>query len=788
MTQLKAQGRQVEPATSSLTGVIQLGTDLGGSATAVTVPALYNVEKIGSLISLSHSYGAGTTQTDSGTSNVYQESYFAKLQSILGVHEQNTLNLGQAGSRMVAPTNIITSNAFGGWAGALQFILPNNNQNVNAATDTVISDPVVAVNGAGIIVHGVNDFSTTFDTTSADNTVRATNNNNAASHAYRTVISRMRAGVVYGSYTSAGTITWDSTLAFSAGSNVASVTQNTGSAYKTVGANAATFTITVPKNFTGGTVAVCLIGQANGVTHLTGNLASSGGITVAVAANSDFPSSGTLLIKIGSEEMLVTAGLGSNNWTVTAGNRGLNGTSAAAHSTNDVVFVATDAHKITWSGTATGATGSTFVSGQGTGNSPIGIVKRFALTSADAGLTIIGTVGGIVTGDTSAAVNFDSWWIESSTPPPVVLTNLHDFNYGNAVASTQSFISAFNTAISNVVAEFTDGWVKIADVYTPFYNRNGTLGTAMNNTDVTSTGITFTSNSSTFTPTVGMNMTFGKLSGEICTVTAVSGAHPTWTLSLLRGQGGTAKSTHSSTNWMGACDWMHTDMVHLNVRGHAVYAEIIYNTLKAMPVASTYQITENQGNWSQYSQAFAMGIMDSNWLVPQTQVNYAAGTVTQSKETAFPIYIPKTCILVGLNTIPQASSSATIRYGIYLPDATHSRPGRLLQDFGAFAYVAQTVFTTTGLYQVLRPGWYWLGATQQATAVSMSVFAASRWGGVLLGSTSAPTGTNSNGINGYLRTGISGALSDWSTYTEITGAGTSGLMVMGYQLRSIHFA
>jgi hypothetical protein len=54
----------------------------------------------------------------------------------------------------------------------------------------------------------------------------------------------------------------------------------------------------------------------------------SGGTTLAVAANSKFPSSGSFKINVESERMLVTAGGGTNSWTVT---RGIDGTTAVAH-------------------------------------------------------------------------------------------------------------------------------------------------------------------------------------------------------------------------------------------------------------------------------------------------------------------------------------------------------------------------------------------------------------------------------------------------------------------------
>lgn len=64
-------------------------------------------------------------------------------------------------------------------------------------------------------------------------------------------------------------------------------------------------------------------------TTMNGNLNAGAGFnTVAIASPAGFPASGRYLIRIDSEEMLVTAGHGTNSWTVV---RGVNGTSAVAH-------------------------------------------------------------------------------------------------------------------------------------------------------------------------------------------------------------------------------------------------------------------------------------------------------------------------------------------------------------------------------------------------------------------------------------------------------------------------
>ena len=208
---------------------------------------------IGALQVIGHSFSAGTTQVDSGTSNIYQESMIARLQGMLGIHSDNVLHLGKSGSTLGGFS--LSGAPYGGVPGALQYILPNNSAAINAAADSVVTDPVVAVGGAGIIVHGVNDLGAWFNTTVADNDVRATFNAAAAKNSYRTIISRMRAGVVFCSAYVNGALSWTgSNVGFTGTwSDFYNPTGGTsiGSKYTTTTGDVVT--ITIPPNFTGGT-------------------------------------------------------------------------------------------------------------------------------------------------------------------------------------------------------------------------------------------------------------------------------------------------------------------------------------------------------------------------------------------------------------------------------------------------------------------------------------------------------------------------------------------------------
>jgi hypothetical protein len=125
---------------------------------------------------------------------------------------------------------------------------------------------------------------------------------------------------------------------------------------------------------------------------------------------------------------------------------------------------------VTFSGTA-GVTGTLVTndlmpSGTLT-NAPM--VKRVTnLTSANAGQTIIATVTA-----NSGLVYYDCAWLESKSPPPVVVANVarltatgYSTKYPGWTAQTGSLdgdVNALNSDIASVIAEF-DGMVQLADI------------------------------------------------------------------------------------------------------------------------------------------------------------------------------------------------------------------------------------------------------------------------------------------------------------------------------------
>ena len=72
-----------------------------------------------------------------------------------------------------------------------------------------------------------------------------------------------------------------------------------------------------------------------GYTTLAAAITAAGSTTISVTANAGFPQTGSFSVMIDSEKLTVTAGQGTNTWTVT---RGVSSTTAATHTSGTYVF------------------------------------------------------------------------------------------------------------------------------------------------------------------------------------------------------------------------------------------------------------------------------------------------------------------------------------------------------------------------------------------------------------------------------------------------------------------
>jgi hypothetical protein len=83
------------------------------------------------------------------------------------------------------------------------------------------------------------------------------------------------------------------------------------------------------------------VADMNVVEHASQDLTTTltadpgaGGVALAVTANTNFPGTNNYKVRVENEVMLVTAGAGTNAWTVT---RGIDGTTAVAHAIGTIV-------------------------------------------------------------------------------------------------------------------------------------------------------------------------------------------------------------------------------------------------------------------------------------------------------------------------------------------------------------------------------------------------------------------------------------------------------------------
>jgi Tfp pilus assembly protein PilX len=120
--------------------------------------------------------------------------------------------------------------------------------------------------------------------------------------------------------------------------------------------------VTTSFDLTPATSYTCRVGP--GANAALSSAITAGATTMSVGSATGFPTSGTYKIGIDEEEINVTAGQGTGTWTIT---RGVNGTTAAAHSANAVVSweSADTSGEISWSSTAKTLTlkGTIFIDG-----------------------------------------------------------------------------------------------------------------------------------------------------------------------------------------------------------------------------------------------------------------------------------------------------------------------------------------------------------------------------------------------------------------------------------------
>lgn len=723
-----AFGNIKQNATTAATGVVQLTNDLGGTATAPTVPDLTPL-RIHALGYLGMSWTAGIGLSTNGTMNFQRQGYIGRLAGMMGIADQNIKSFGAiAGSYMVRPTSVFNS-PYAGWAGIFAFGGSYSGPNHAGNSATIRTQPAEAQPWPLLIGHGINDASYYG---SGHTSLTHAQIRNAWKHAIRGVLSKHRSGAEWGSkYSSAAAASWDSALTFSgtwSDQVVNPRSRETGGGsgpfVKASFTNNDYVEFLIPADFKGGTIAVSFISQLNGKTTLStasmNNTDVTTAITVADGATT-FPSSGNFIIVMSgsSEQMLVTAGQGTSAWTVT---RGFNGTTKTTHASGEQITIYQTGLIATWStsGSNVNITGTTNLQAQGAIGGSVCVVKRFACTAADAGKTIRATISGIVASDTWTEAQFDAVWVEADDAPPAVVENVCSWLSSGVVP--YSYLSKteyedYNTDIDSVVAEF-DGRVKVADVNTEFKKLNCTPQSTMNNSDSTTTVNVTVDDVSAF-GAAGTGWILQR-AGEYMRVTAssfVSGS--TYSITVTRGVNGSTKQTHNTSAILVRMDYMALDKIHPNALGHAVRAKVVFDTFASITaISDNYQQAMAVNSITQQTMDPHFGVRDNYWQQIGTAGTLTANTTfTKDKLWYWPFRVPERCILTGMAIVTgtTAGTATNARFGLYGMGINRTEPGTLIAELGQSATTATTSSREVTCHLVLEPGMYWAAVVNQGT-------------------------------------------------------------------------
>ena len=758
---------------------------------------------ISSLTEFGHSWLAGIT-AGLPKSALGRGDIGSQFAAMVGVIEGNLLNLAIGGTLLTKRLNGGGS-LFGGWLGALQFVYPDGARVIaeDSWTDqtTSFTSPV----GPSLIVHGINDLTANLPemvfqpspasgATVGPGSYPYTYGLQAWFNAMVTVISRLRACQWYGGYEVANTLTNDATTAFGGSGSWAKnagVNLNSGAFYNSNATPGGTFTITLPTSFQGGVVAVNLIGQPGAYGLNTTAMTASTPSTITLTGNDTFPAGVNFVLQIDNEQILANA----SGTTVTIVTRGVNGTTAATHTgSNNPVFIPQTA-SVAWTGTASGVSGTpaTFVTGSAAFGDYCSTTTRFTCTAADAGKTIIGTTQNLVTGDTATSFWYDSWWVESKVPAPVIVTDEPRANLvGNSVTPTFTTVTAMNAATAAAIALF-DSAVQRANLDSLVYNRGFLLTGSINNSTTTGIAITSVTNAVPFVGQRLMVFAAGDASEEDWLITAVSGSAGSYTISVTRGYNSTSAVAHAAgANITDGQIW-YIDNLHPNSYGASILAGQIHLAMQtALENASVpnYQVPAgHKGVWIKYNDfAHLGGVQDNSYIFPPAASTSAIALV-QNTMQAFPFFVPRHCLLVGFAyDVTTLAASSSLRVGLYMTETDGITPSALLHDLGTAPTTAGGGQTATGRYKRLNPGLYYVATVAQGGAPSLQCLGSSASGGPfgltfpaipLAGGTNAalhqPQGYSSG-------TTVSGAFpTTFGTPTVVT---TGPMPIVGLLLRS----
>lgn len=649
----------------------------------------------GGLVTTGHSYtqyGPSTTLADSFA------NWTHRLAAALNIPSDEVYLWGKGGAMAsTAATGDGTDNA--GTGLILRHLYPNHVfTNSQAATRLSRSFPALFV-----LMYGINDAARQWANTSAVTVP-------AYSHGVRTMVSRARASEIHDSR--------DSTVTYSGfGTTVTADTIQTGPSYRKSTTNGNTVTITLPTDFPGGTVAVCWLGCTGNRAFLNGAInASTTTVTLNAGLGGTYVNfSNGDVVTVDSEQMLITAGGGTTTLTVT---RGYNGTSAASHVDVSAVSLPTTTARVNWSGTATGMTGSTYLAGQGcasastTTRSRIPVTRRWTLTAADAGKTIVATVAGVIGNED---VSFDSWWIEDASPPTVLLVNQFRSGFpGTSGFFTGTSATALNNALSTVAAEF-DSSVQVVDVATAIGDETECTPTGSVTAGQTSIAVTLTSGTASLIGPGSVLRFDDTTNVEEMFCTAISGTGTSRTLTVTRGFNGTVAAAHAATAKIYDVRYVSTtDRIHPSDQGHARLAAAVIQTVAGL--TRTYnQIAGGAGYGANRDQS-----LRDQYYVYTRGTRTTFGGATQNVAYAVPLYVPQPCTIttLGFEVVTTAGGAGSVtRVGLYR-ESQNGKPGQLMLDAGTTTTTTTGAKEITGLWAPIKPGWYYMVLVAQGSATT----------------------------------------------------------------------
>tara|TARA_R110000868_G_scaffold233628_2_gene487366 strand:- start:6122 stop:9430 length:3309 start_codon:yes stop_codon:yes gene_type:complete len=785
----------------SSTTIPVIAVDAKGRITSAS-NAGFTISRFGGLVSFGHSYtqigGYGATEPKS-------DNFTRRVAANMGIPASEIRLLGKSGGQASSPSTGDTDSA--GPGQIFRHVHP-----LHYSSPTQLAPGSAKANPAlYMVMLGINDPVRDWTVASANGSYVL----NAYIHGLKAITSRFRLSHLYNNDYAT---TWTYTGTWAAGTN----NQLTEGTYQYSSTSGNSFTVTLPADFQGGIVDVFLMGNHQEKTDLSTAITTTTQLTVAVDSRTSFPQSGNFILKIGSENILITGGhgTGAGTFTVDAAGRGYNGTTAATASVGADVVRPQDTSYITWTGTAAGRS-KTVTDGVTTSGSAVLSSATAAFKGANVGDSISGT--GIPANTTissvqsatsitmSASATVTNTGVSVTIAKPV--TNIA----GQGCAGTQiQQVVRFNCSRSDagktIIGTATlavgdqvqvDSWgIEDGDAPTvllqkqPGFGFAGTASFFATTNQVAFNGAldTVQAQYDASVIVVDHETQFNSYTKSALLTTISTSAQTTFSV-----------NPTSSTNCLidvgsviriGLEDMLVTAITKTSSSSWALTVTRGYNST----TATTYSIGASVYDCLPWSSDrihpssvghdwLAANVLEALSLVPQTKYQIAnSGTyklaekqgwtdssylavksaassrttrvMTANKLWLNPIYVPVNGIITEFACYVSTGGAAgsVLRFGIWTDG--DGCPDSLLVDTGTVASVTSSALASKTCWVPVAAGWYWVGAAGQVAAPTVR-------GNANIASTyvfpydSAATLVTSE-PNGYSTTGITGALPDWS--------------------------